>query len=265
MSFFNAAYWQPWVSALIPLLIFAILGWLYSIYKHNVHIIDSMWGLYFLITAIVVVALQPVFDLRSGFLLCLVVIWALRLSIYLAIRNWGKQEDYRYKQIRTNNQPYFWLKSLYLVFILQLFLAWVIAMPLVAGLQSGAAGLGWFDFLGFGIAVFGIGWEAIADYQLYRFKRDAANQGKVMDAGLWALSRHPNYFGEACIWWGFYLVALAAGGWWTLASPAIMTFLLLRVSGVSMLEKTIHERRPEYRHYMQTTSAFIPWPKKSAK
>ncbi|MFL9609477.1 DUF1295 domain-containing protein [Methylobacillus sp. Pita2] len=255
---FDAAFWQPWLHAFVPLTIFGLLGWLYSIYRHNVHIIDSMWSLYFLITAWCVASSQPLTE-RGVWLLLLAMVWGIRLSLYLAIRNWGKPEDYRYQQIRANNSPHFWFKSLYIVFGLQLILAWIIALPLVAGLH-GTAPWSWLDVLGLAVIVSGIAYESIADWQLYRFKRNPANQGKVLDHGLWAWSRHPNYFGEAVTWWGFYLVALAAGGWWTIFSPILMMVLLLRVSGVSLLEQTIHERRPQYRDYIKRTSAFFPLP-----
>lgn len=259
----TAAIWVPWLYALIPLSIFALLGWIYSVMRKNVHVIDSMWSLYFLGTSLVVVSMQPApLSMRANILLALVVVWSLRLAVYLMIRNWGKDEDYRYQQIRANNQPHFWLKSLYIVFGLQLLLAWVIALPLVTAL-TGEPALGWLDIAGLVLVAVGIAWESIADWQLYRFKRKPEHAGQVLDAGLWALSRHPNYFGEACVWWGFYLMAVAAGGWWTIFSPVLMTILLLRVSGVHLLEQTIHERRPQYRQYQQSTNAFFPGPKKS--
>ncbi|GAB7564205.1 DUF1295 domain-containing protein [Methylobacillus methanolivorans] len=254
-------FWQLWWQALWPLAIFGLLGWVYSLYQRNVHIIDSMWSIYFLITAFWV-AQGQVLSERSVLLLIVVVLWAARLAAYLTIRNWGKPEDYRYQQIRANNSPHFWLKSLYIVFGLQLLLAWMIAVPLVAAVQSDAP-LHWLDITGLLLSVIGIVYEGVADWQLYRFKSDPLNRGKVLDRGLWAWSRHPNYFGEAITWWGFYLVACAAGGWWTLFSPLMMTFLLLRVSGVKLLEQTIHERRPQYRDYISRTSAFIPWPPKA--
>ncbi|GGI20584.1 DUF1295 domain-containing protein [Oxalicibacterium faecigallinarum] len=256
----DETFWQPWLAALPALLVFAVAGWLYSIWRHNVHIIDSMWALYFLLTAICV-ALQQAITTRGILILCVAMIWGLRLSTYLTFRNWGKPEDYRYQQIRKNNAPHFWIKSLYLVFGFQMVLAWCLALPLIAAMHSTAA-MTWLDITGLAIALIGIVYEGTADWQLYCFKQNPANKGKVLDHGLWAWSRHPNYFGESLTWWGFFIVALASGHWWTVFSPIILTILLLKVSGVRLLEKTIHERRPAYREYIARTSSFIPWPPK---
>jgi steroid 5-alpha reductase family enzyme len=161
--------------------------------------------------------------------------------------------------MRRRNNPGFAWKSLYLVFGLQAILAWLIAMPLMAAV-AGATPVGPLDYAGIALWALGMIFEAVGDWQLARFKADPANRGKVMDRGLWRYTRHPNYFGESCLWWGYYLLAVAAGGWWTLFSPVLMTFLLLRVSGVALLEKDIGERRPAYRDYMRRTNAFIPGP-----
>lgn len=149
------------------------------------------------------------------------------------------------------------------MFGLQAGLAWLISLPLYAAIASPVP-LGWLDALGVSLVLAGIGIETLADLQLTRFRRDPANRGRVLDRGLWRYSRHPNYFGEACVWWGFGLLALAAGAVWALVSPALMTFLLLRVSGVVLLERDIAERRPAYRDYIARTSAFIPWPPRQA-
>jgi steroid 5-alpha reductase family enzyme len=151
------------------------------------------------------------------------------------------------------------VKSLYLVFWLQAGLAWVISLPLLGAFASNAP-LGWLDFLGAALWVIGFIFEAGGDWQLARFQKDPANAGKVMDRGLWRLTRHPNYFGEFCIWWGFYCFALAAGAWWAVAGPLAVSFLLLRVSGVTLLEKDIGKRRPRYADYVLKTNAFFPGP-----
>jgi steroid 5-alpha reductase family enzyme len=193
----------------------------------------------------------------------LVAAWAVRLAAYLAARNWNAPEDHRYRAIRSRNQPHFEWKSLYLVFGLQGLLAWLVSAPLAAAVASPAA-LGPLDWIGGLLVAFGIVFEAVADTQLARFRRDPASAGRVLDSGLWRWSRHPNYFGECCVWWGFYLLAVAAGGAWTVFAPLLMTLLLLRVSGVALLEKDIGERRPAYRDYVARTSAFIPWPPRDA-
>ena len=194
---------------------------------------------------------------RKLIVLSLVVIWALRLFVYLTWRNWGPHEDSRYALIRSNNQPNFWLKSLYIIFGLQALLAWVISISLYAAIDSSKP-INLLDAIAMILFWFGFTWEALADWQLARFKAKPANQGKVLNAGVWRYSRHPNYFGECCVWWAFYLFALATGAWWAIISPILMTVLLLKVSGVSLLESTIVERRPAYADYIRNTNAFFP-------
>ena len=193
--------------------------------------------------------------------LVIVSVWALRLSGHLARRNWNAPEDPRYRAIRARNEPGFWWKSLYLVFGFQAVLAWLISAPLAGAITSGRP-LGAPEWLGIAIALFGIVWESVADAQLTRFRSDPANARRVMDSGLWRYSRHPNYFGEFCVWWGLYVVAAGAGAAWTVFAPLVMSVLLLRVSGVPLLEKDIGERRPGYRDYVARTNAFFPGPRR---
>ncbi|MDX1335816.1 MAG: DUF1295 domain-containing protein, partial [Gammaproteobacteria bacterium] len=181
----------------------------------------------------------------------------LRLSIHLTVRNWDEQEDRRYQEIRRNNEPNFGLKSLYIIFGLQGLLAWIISIPLLFALFS-RSGFHWLDGIAISLWLVGFAFEAIADYQLLSFKNNPDNKGRVLDAGLWRYTRHPNYFGEFCIWWGFFLLAIPAGGWWTVYAPVLMSFLLLRVSGVVLMEKDISTRRPEYQSYIDRTNAFFP-------
>ncbi|MFM9914126.1 MAG: DUF1295 domain-containing protein [Methylophilaceae bacterium] len=235
----------------------ALLGWLVSLVHRNVTLVDSLWSLFFLLAAATYFYAQPEPSQRAKLIIVLVLLWALRLSLYLAWRNWGKAEDRRYQAIRQNNQPYFWLKSCYIIFGLQVILAWLIGLPLHAVMMSQVP-LNGLDIVGLSLWLLGFGWETVADIQLARFKGDPANQNAVLNCGLWRYSRHPNYFGECCLWWGYYLFALAAGGWWTLPAPLLMTLMLLKVSGVALLEKDIHERRPAYIDYIQNTPAFLP-------
>jgi steroid 5-alpha reductase family enzyme len=249
-----------WAAALPALLIVAAFAWVVATARRNVGLIDIFWSLFF-VTAAAVYAQQEGLDTRGIVVLGLAVTWALRLAGYLAWRNWGAEEDRRYREIRARNEPHFAFKSLYLVFGLQALLAWLVSAPLYAAI-SGRNELGLLDGFGVALVLFGIGFETLADWQLARFKAQARNAGKVMDQGLWRYTRHPNYFGECCVWWGFWLIAAAAGGAWTLFAPILMTFLLLRVSGVSLLEKDIGQRRPGYREYVQRTNAFFPGPQK---
>ncbi|MEP7061023.1 MAG: DUF1295 domain-containing protein [Betaproteobacteria bacterium] len=247
--------------ALGAMVIAAVLTWLLSIAKKDVSIVDSAWSLLFLLGALTYAANdgQQTLATRGILISSLLVVWGSRLCLYITWRNWGEGEDRRYQAIRARNEPGFAWKSLYLVFTLQAVLAWLIAMPVFAGLTATSA-LNVVDGFGVTLWLVGFAFESVGDGQLARFKADPANHGKVLDVGLWRFTRHPNYFGEATQWWGFYLLATAAGAWWTVFAPVLMTFMLLKVSGVSLLEKDIGERRPAYRAYIERTSAFVPWP-----
>lgn len=248
-----------YLIALGAILAVAALAWVVSVLIENVSFVDSLWSLFFLLAAIVFAVELESFSTRSALVLALVAIWALRLSLHIAVRNRGEPEDHRYQTIRANNEPGFVVKSLYIVFGLQGVLAWIIAAPLLPAMAS-TAGLGALDYIAVALWLFGFFFEAVGDYQLSRFKADPDSSGRVLSTGLWRYTRHPNYFGEFCIWWAFWLFAVAAGAWWTVFSPLLMGFLLLRVSGVAMLERTIEERRPEYTEYVRSTNAFFPGP-----
>lgn len=252
-----------WFAALPALAVFGVLAWIVATARRNVGLVDIAWSLFFLLAAAVHAVRAPAVGLRGGILIVLVALWALRLAAYLAARNWNAPEDRRYRAIRARNEPGFAWKSLYLVFGLQVLLAWLISAPLAVAIPApGAPGA--LGILGAIVAGFGITYESIADWQLARFRTGHGNEARVMDRGLWRLSRHPNYFGEFCTWWGFYLLAADAGGWWTVFSPALMSILLLRVSGVTLLERDIGERRPGYRDYVTRTNAFFPGPPREA-
>lgn len=242
---------------LVIILIMALITWCASLFKRDVSIVDSVWPLLFLAAAATFAATVPEPGPRTPVVVVLVGLWALRLAGYLTWRNWGAPEDRRYQRIRRHNEPRFALKSLYLIFGLQGMLAWIISLPLLAAIAAPRA-ITVLDYAGVALWVLGFGFESVGDWQLARFKRVATNRGRVMDQGLWRYTRHPNYFGDCCTWWGFYLIALAAGGWWSIGGPLLMSFLLLRVSGVALLERDISERRPAYRDYRLRTNAFFP-------
>jgi len=252
-----------WLDALAVLAVFAVLGWLLSLPLRNVSIVDSMWSLMFLLAAVTYAAGQAAPGPRAWLVIVLVSAWALRLAAYITWRNRGHGEDFRYRKIRADNDPGFAFKSLYIVFGLQAGLAWVISLPLLAAINS-TGPLGWLDLAGAALWLAGMVFEVGGDWQLARFKADPANRGRVLDTGLWRYTRHPNYFGDFCVWWGLFLVALAGGGWWSVAGPLLMSFLLLKVSGVALLEKDIGERRPAYRDYVRRTNAFFPGPRCAA-
>jgi steroid 5-alpha reductase family enzyme len=257
-------HWQLYFNGLISIGLLALVGWLISLARKNVTHVDSMWSLFLMLSAYTYALLFNDLTPRMFLVLFLVSLWAIRLCVYLTWRNWGPHEDHRYVAIRQNNEPHFWIKSIYIIFGLQAVLAWIISMPLFGAIESKVL-LTRLDVLGGIVFTIGFVWETIGDWQLSIFKANPENKGKVLDTGLWRYSRHPNYFGECCIWWGFYLIAAASGAWWTIAGPILMTLLLLKVSGVALLEKDIAERRPAYLSYIQNTNAFIPWfPKRSS-
>ena len=246
--------------ALIALLAFCT--WMASVVRHDASLVDRVWSLMIAGPALLYAAQTSSTTPRAIAVQVLVLAWGVRLAAYITWRNWGHGEDRRYQQIRARNQPNFALKSLVIVFALQMVLAWVVTAPTLAAL-AGDRRLGGLDVAGTAVALVGFLFEAIGDAQMAAFKRDPAHRGQVMDRGLWRFTRHPNYFGEACFWWGIWLLALGACGAaaiWTAISPLLMTVLLLKVSGVAMLEKDIGERRPAYRDYIARTNAFIPGP-----
>lgn len=240
----------------------AFFTWLASLWKKNVSIVDSVWPLLFIILGLSDAAGAGAGGggapgSRAVLTLSLLVVWGLRLCAHITWRNWGHEEDRRYQAIRARNQPNFELKSLYLIFFLQALMAWVISLP-VHGAITSVRGLGVLDALGAVLWLIGFVFEAGGDWQLARFKAQPGNAGKVMDRGLWRLTRHPNYFGDFCVWWGFYLIGSGGGAWWSFVGPVLMSVLLMRVSGVTLLEKDMGERRPEYADYVRRTNAFFP-------
>jgi steroid 5-alpha reductase family enzyme len=241
-----------------------VVTWLVSLLMTDASIVDIIWGFGFVVVAATSAAVGDGFADRRYLLLCLVGIWGLRLSGYLAWRNLGHGEDYRYQAMRKKHGDRFWLISLFQVFLLQGVLMWIVSLPVQ--LSASAASPDSFGPLAFaGIAVWMVGllFETVGDFQLAAFKADEANDGQVMDRGLWQFTRHPNYFGDFCIWWGIFLVAAeTVPGRYGVIGPLVMSFLLLRVSGVAMLEKTIGTRRPGYAEYVERTSAFFPRPPK---
>lgn len=248
---------NAWFYSLAAVLTFSVIAWLVSVVRRDVSIVDSLWSLMILLGLVAYVVAANSAGIRTTLVLVLAAVWAVRLSAHITIRNHGEPEDRRYQEIRRNNQPFFEWKSLYIVFLLQGFLAWVVVLPAVAAV-AGRTPLGPLDFAAVALWMIGMFFEVVGDYQLTRFRSGKRSENDVLDTGLWRYTRHPNYFGEAVIWWGFYLFALSVGAWWAIAAPILMTFLLVRVSGVAMLEKDIAGRRPAYQDYIRRTNAFIP-------
>jgi steroid 5-alpha reductase family enzyme len=199
--------------------------------------------------------------MRALLLALLISLWGVRLSAYMLWRSHGKGEDPRYGSWRREYGERFWWVSLFNVFLVQALFLWVISLAMQYGQTARTpATLTWLDLLGTVVWTIGFVFETVGDWQLARFKADPGNSGKVMDRGLWTYTRHPNYFGEALIWWGIWLIVCATpNSWWTLISPLLITITLVKITGIALTEKTILEKKAHYRDYMKRTSAFFPW------
>jgi steroid 5-alpha reductase family enzyme len=241
-----------------------ITTWLVSLLVHDASIVDIVWGLGFVVVAATAAIVGDGFDERRYVLLVLVGVWGLRLSGYLAWRNLGHGEDFRYVAMRKKFGGSFWWISLFQVFMLQGVLMWIVSLPVqLSATAVEPATFGPLAFAGVAVWTVGLLFETIGDAQLASFKSEPHNKGRVMDKGLWRYTRHPNYFGDFCIWWGIFLIAAeTVPGRYGIIGPIVMSTLLIKVSGVAMLERTIGKRRPGYVDYVERTSAFFPRPPK---
>lgn len=250
------------LSGLLVVLAAQTALWVLSLRLRDASIVDPFWGPGFALAALVYYTVDGRHSPRGTLALVLVAIWAVRLGLHLIVRNRRSGEDPRYAAMRERHGERFGRVSLFRVFLLQGGILWIISVPLLAAVRS-TGPLGGWDAVAIGVFAVGLACEAAADRQLVRFRADPTNRGRVLDTGLWRYSRHPNYFGDAVVWWGLWLAAAAGGGWWTIFAPAAMTFLLLKVSGVPLLEKSLTASRPGYAEYARRTSAFVPWPPKA--
>lgn len=236
-----------------------LLLWIFASIRRDVSVVDSFWGLGFVAVAWIACWWNTATEYRPLLLATLTSAWGIRLSLYLGWRNWGRPEDRRYAGMRARHGPRFVWESLWTVFLLQAVVLWFVSLPIqVAMSKNWSTGWKWLDIVGIALWMLGSFFEAVGDSQLARFKSRPENAGRVMNRGLWRYTRHPNYFGDFCVWWGLYAIAAAGGAAWTIASPMLMSLLLLRISGVPLLESTITERRPEYAAYRAQTNAFFP-------
>ena len=232
--------------------------WIGSIRCRNASIVDAFWGLGFvLVVWTTFLMTNP--QQRSLVLPVLTTLWGVRLSLFLAWRNWGLPEDFRYRSMRDKHGPRFWLVSLLTVFVLQGLVMWIVSLPLQTSrsLEAGNIGL-----LGSGVLLWliGIVFEAVGDWELAKFRSIAAHKGSVLDRGLWRYTRHPNYFGDFCAWWGLFIVSRQHGApVWSVVGPLVMSILLLKFSGVALLEKSLKKAKPDYAAYVASTNAFFPW------
>lgn len=255
---------EIYLTAYLVIMLSVFILWLVSLALKNSSIVDIFWGTGFIITNAYYFAQAGGNETRKLLIFALVILWGGRLSLHLLWRNGLVNEDFRYRNWREQAGKSYWWRSFWKVFWLQGSVMWLVSAPLFAANISNTK-LNLLDYLGASIWLIGFLFEAVGDFQLARFKANPANKGRVMDSGLWHYTRHPNYFGDAVVWVGFYLIALAAGGWWSIYGPALMIYLLMKVSGVAMLERTLVETKPQYREYIQRTNAFFPGiPKKGA-
>jgi len=247
----------------IIIFILVTLLWIWSVIIKNVSIVDIFWGFGFVVVNTFYFLNNEHPNERQIIVLILVAIWGFRLSVYLAWRNIGKGEDFRYQEFRRKfGVKRYWWVSYFQTFLLQGVLIMIISLPLLA-IHVNTAELNPLDYLAMIIWAIGFLFEAGGDYQLAQFKKNPANKGKVLNTGFWKYTRHPNYFGDAAIWVSYALFCIASGSYWPLIGSVIMILLLLKVSGVALLEETLKTSKPQYRNYMEKTNAFIPWfPKK---
>jgi steroid 5-alpha reductase family enzyme len=247
-----------WIIGLMVLL------WAVSVAVKDSSIVDMSWGMGLAISAWFTYFLSEGVEPRRILILVLVTVWGVRLSAYLVWRNWGK-EDPRYRQFRKNVEEKggnYTLHSLTHIYLMQGFAMWVTSLVLVFSIMVDTPkGLGVFACAGVALWTLGMFFEVVGDAQLARFRADPQNQGKIMDRGLWRYTRHPNYFGEACVWFGFLLVACDNPlGLGTVVSPAVMLYALTGPTGKGPLERRMRENRPDFEAYVRRTSGFFPLP-----
>lgn len=247
-------------AALIILFLVTLL-WVWSVFIKNASIVDIFWGFGFVVVNTFYVFMSGELNARKILVLVLVSIWGFRLSIYLAIRNIGKGEDFRYQEFRKNyGAKRYWWFSFFQTFLLQGVLIMIVSLPLL-GINSSAnsGNLKALDYIGIAVWLIGFTFEAGGDFQLARFKKDIANKGKVLNIGFWKYTRHPNYFGDSAVWWAYAIFSIAAGSYWQIIGSIVMTLLIIKISGVALLEKTLNHTKPQYREYIQKTNSFFPW------
>lgn len=244
-------------------LTFFVAAWI----KRN-DLADTAWGLGFVAAAIGAVIFKSqdaLFSLGSNEKLLLICLglWAFRLAYYITLRTFShSHEDARYQKMRDGWGQQWLIKSYLIVFVLQGSLLLLVVSPIIAAIDRSPTEIDTRSLIGFLVWLVGFTFETVSDFQLKKFKQDPANKGRIMDQGLWAWSRHPNYFGEVTLWWGLYIISSSGvSGLWFIFSPVLMTYLILKFSGVSMLEGLM-ESRPGFKEYQQRTSRFFPWPPK---
>ena len=254
-------FFQIYIQAFLLIMIMMTILWIISVIIKNSSIVDLFWGFGFVLSAWFYFINTDGLITRKVILTSLVTIWGIRLTGYLTWRNLGKGEDFRYREFRKKyGENRFWWISFFQTFLLQGTLLWLISAPLLGAQFYGQdKSLNFLDFAGIGFWILGFIFEAGGDYQLSKFRSDQGNKGKVLDKGFWKYTRHPNYFGDSAVWWGYGLICLATGSFLPVLGSVLMTALIIKISGVAMLEKSLKEHKPQYQEYIRKTRAFIPW------
>lgn len=251
--------------AIIVLLVFMNMIFLLALYLEDNSIVDIAYGLAFVLACGAAFLGKPSGHPRTILAMILVTAWGIRLAVHLFIRKAGKGEDFRYRHWREEWGGTFVWRSFLQIFMLQGAVIFFVALPVLLIIHNPGRGLGLLDLGGVLVWVAGFAFETIGDWQLMQFKKKPQNRGHIIQSGLWRLTRHPNYFGEATLWWGVFLLALGAPyGGLAIVSPLLIDFLLLKVSGIPMLEKK-YEGNAEFESYKQRTHAFFPWFPKSGQ
>jgi steroid 5-alpha reductase family enzyme len=250
------------LALVLSLLVYMSLWFLFSLLKKRNDVADIAWGLGFVLMAWLSFYFSSASNMRSIVVCLLVSIWGLRLAWHIHNRNKGRQEDYRYQKWRTDWGKWFYVRSFFQVYILQGLFLFLIALPVFVINKNSITSFGALDFVGLFIWLVGFYFEVVGDLELARFTKNLENKGKLLRSGLWFYTRHPNYFGEVTQWWGIWLIAFSVpNGLVTVIGPIMITFLILKISGIPLLEKKM-ESKPEFAEYKRTTSIFIPLPKK---
>ena len=252
------------IYSFLLIMIYMTVFYVIAIIKKDNSIIDYAWGIGFIVVTAYGVFSDTAIHIRQWLLFAMITIWGIRLALYIFIRNKGKGEDFRYAKWRKDWGKFFYIRSFFQVFMLQGILLIIIASPILLINTSTNQELQVLDFIGVFVWAIGMFFEGVSDYQMHVFKKDQRNEGRIINIGLWKYSRHPNYFGEVMVWWGIFLVSLQVShGIYGIIGPLVITLLLLKVSGIPMLEKK-YDNNPAYKEYKKVTNSFFPWfPKKN--
>ena len=257
--------WPVLLGTLLAAVLLQLVTFAIGLRLGRLSVVDVTWGGSFALIAVVGWLLSVGDDAsgwRRALIVVLTVVWGLRLAVHIGLRQRGAPEDPRYTELMSKATGHPKWAALRSVFVLQAVVAWFISLPLQVALVD-RGGLGPLAWIGVAVWAVGFFFEAVGDGQLERFKRDPDSQGQVMDRGLWRYTRHPNYFGDACVWWGLFLLGADAGwAWWTLLSPLLMTWFLAAKTGKPLMEKQLSRSRPGYADYVARTSGFVPLPPK---